>query len=278
MPEDRSRVSRRALFGLGISRAADELPAIPASARRRVRRAADRPPSWGDLRHATDPRAVDPLEGRLTGIAAAVVEAGAVSPGSDVLVIGPDHGRVAGLARERGAAVTCAHDPEVLPHPSDSFDSVLSAFGAVYAERRDRALAELFRVARPGAAVSLATWARSGFMGAWFGLAARHALPDSAPDPTAWGRAQTMREELEPHAGYDSAFDAQVVTLEFSSPGAAWLAFSHLPGPIGAAIERLDDDSRASIQAEFLRMLPVPDERGAVDVDARVQLIAARAL
>ena len=275
-------MSRRALFGLGFSRAIEELPVVPEGVKRAAR---DRgtgidAPSWGDLRDAAHPDAVDPLESRLAGIARAVVDAAAIEPDADVLVVGPPHGKVAELARERGASVTCARDPEALSHTADSFDAVLSAFHVVYAERRDRAVGELFRVARPDGMVSLAAWTRGGFMGAWLGLAARRALPASAPDPTEWGRAQTMREELEPHAGDDTAFRAEVVTLRFSSPGAAWLAFSHLPGPITPAIERLGEDAREAMRVEFTELLPAPapPDDASVDVDVRVQLIAARVL
>ena len=277
---DRGGVSRRGLFGLGLSRALDELPAVPEGVRRSARDREAGAPSWGDLRDATQGDAVDPLEGKLAGIATAVVDAAALQPGAEVLVVGPPHGRVAELARERGAAITCAPDPEALPYPDDSFDAVLSAFTVVYAERRDDALAEIFRVARPDGMVSLATWTRSGFMGAWLGLAARHALPAAAPDPTEWGRAQVMREELAPHAGDDAEFHAEVVTLRFASPGAAWLAFSHVPGPVAAAIERLDEDDRERMRLEFTDLLPAPADPAdpGVDVDVRVQLIAARAL
>jgi SAM-dependent methyltransferase len=185
---------------------------------------------------------------------------------------------VASLVRERGASLSVASDPEVISYPDQSFDAVLSAFGVIYAERRDDAVAEVFRVTRPDGMVSLAAWTRAGFMGAWLGLAGRHALPASAPDVTEWGRAQTMRAELEPFAGDDAAFNAEVVTLRFASPGAAWLAFSHLPGPVTAAIERLDEDAREAMRLEFNDLLPAPAGADpAVDVDVRVQLIAARA-
>ena len=279
---DRRGVSRRGLFGLGLSRALDELPAVPPSVKKRAKRsaAATGPTTWGDLRDAAHPDAVDPLEGQLAHIARTVVDAAAVGPGAEILVVGPPHGTVARLVRERGASLTCSMDPEALPHHDDSFDAVLSAFGVVYAERREQAIAELFRVARADGLVSLATWTRAGFMGTWLDLAARHALPDNAPDPTEWGRAQVMRDELRPHAGDDTAFDAEVVTLRFASPGAAWLAFSHLPGPVAAAIERLDDDDREAMRAEFTELLPAPSEPGdaGVDVDVRAQLIAARVL
>lgn len=279
---DRRGVSRRGLFGLGFARAIEELPDVVAPGLKRRARAgggeATAPGgSWGDLRDAAHPDAVDPLEGQLTDIARTVVDAAAIEPGSEVLVIGPPHGTVAGLVRERGASVSFAAGPDVLAHPDQAFDAVVSAFGVVYAERRDDAIAELFRVTRPDGMVSLAAWARSGFMGAWYALAGRHALPAGAPDPTAWGRAQTLRAELEPHAGDDTAFHAEVVTLRFTSPGAAWLAFSHMPGPVTAAIERLDEDRREAMRVEFTELLPAAagGDPG-VDLDVRVQLIAAR--
>src|SRR5215203_4720979 len=125
---DRKGVSRRGLFGLGLSRAAEELPDMVPGVKR-ARRAADafdratRPVTWGDLRDAAPANAIDPLEGQLGVVGRTVVDAAAIGPDAEVLVIGASHSTVANHARERGATVTCVSDPEAIPHPEQSFDA-----------------------------------------------------------------------------------------------------------------------------------------------------------
>lgn len=234
------RVSRRALFGRGLSRALDELPV-------RVPDPGPRPPSrpaWNDLL--------------------------ADAPGDHVRDV--DGRRLLEVGARAGAGLA--------DHADDSFDAVVSTFGVIYAEHRRRTIAELFRVVRPGGVVSLACWTRSGFMGAFLKLVAEQAWPEGAPDPTVWGRQERLRQDLEPYAGEAIEFEPRVVPLEFESPPAAWREFAALPGPIAAGIDRLDDDRHERLEAAFLDLLPARKGTEpfptSVTVDVRLQLVTAR--
>jgi SAM-dependent methyltransferase len=263
-------VSRRDLLGLGLSRALEELPMVPP------RHMGDAParPTWCDLCQAPSG---DPFGHRLDGAAGTLAARAGVSQGQRALDIGAAAGGVERALRARGADVEHAAAADALPFADDSFDAALSAFGVIYADDRARVLGELFRVVRPGGVVALTCWTRSGFMGTFLALVAKHAWPADAPDPTVWGRQERLRQDLEPFAGDAVYFDPGVVVLEFDSAATAWAEFADLPGPVAAGIDRLGLGERLALEAEFLDWLPEPRADGRVSVGVRLQLVVARA-
>jgi SAM-dependent methyltransferase len=70
-------------------------------------------------------------------------------------------------ARNIGVSFVDA-DAEALPFGDQSFDAVLSTFGAMFALDQERASAELVRVCRRGGRVGLANWTPNGFIGQLF--------------------------------------------------------------------------------------------------------------
>src|SRR5687768_11036437 len=57
---------------------------------------------------------------------------------------------------------------EALPFADQSFDAVMSSFGAMFAQDQERAASEMVRVCRRGRMVSLANWTPEGFVGQLF--------------------------------------------------------------------------------------------------------------
>jgi len=99
-------------------------------------------------------------------------------------------------ARRRDERVAwLAADAERLPFPDNSFDVVLSCFGAVFAPDPQRATAELFRAVKPGGVVALTSWADDGFMAEMTAaVRSASASPDSFPDQDLrWGSPSTAR-------------------------------------------------------------------------------------
>ncbi len=93
-------------------------------------------------------------------------------------------------------------DAEQLPFAADTFDRVISAFGVVFAPHPEVAVAELFRVCRPGGVVGLTVWPRDGYMGE-LTTTLREALADETlfPDPElGWGNEDFVRARLQAHA------------------------------------------------------------------------------
>ena len=261
--EARRGVSRRALFGLGLSRALDELPAVARPSRHRP------PPQ--------PPPVATAFDGQLAEVAAMLLDAAGVEPGMTVLDVCGGWVDLRAAGEARGASVVSSDDaPDALPLPTDAFDRVVSAFGVAFAAPPDAALPELFRVARQGGTVAIATWTGGGFMGAAIEAAAAAAFAPGTPDGTVWGRQEAMTELLEPYAGRAVDFERRFVGLDFPTPGAAWSAFASLPAPIAPAIEALDDQARESLELAVTALLPHQRMPGPVSLTAHLQLISAR--
>jgi SAM-dependent methyltransferase len=132
----------------------------------------------------------------------ATLDAAAVADRDRVLDICTGHGILAAAAAKRGAAargldfsaevlaVARRNAPEIrfdqgdaqcLPYADDSFDKVVCGYGIIHVPEPDRALAEMYRVVRPGGRVALSVWARAapgnGF-GVLFGAIKTHGRLD----------------------------------------------------------------------------------------------------
>lgn len=88
-----------------------------------------------------------------------------------------------------------AGDAEALPFADQSFDAVLSSFGAMFAQDQERSASEMIRVCRRGRPVGLANWTPEGFVGQMFQVLAQFASAGSAPHFTCnWGKAERLHE------------------------------------------------------------------------------------
>ena len=85
-------------------------------------------------------------------------------------------------------------DAEDLPFADQSFDAVVSTFGAMFAADQDRAASEMIRVCRRGGAVGLTNWTPDGFIGQLFRLIDRHATTTAGGAPFLWGTEDRLAE------------------------------------------------------------------------------------
>jgi hypothetical protein len=85
-------------------------------------------------------------------------------------------------------------DVEALPFPDQSFDAVLSSFGAMFAVDQERAASEMIRVCRRGRPVALANWTPEGFVGHLFRLVGKHAPQGAAVASCSWGTGARLAE------------------------------------------------------------------------------------
>jgi SAM-dependent methyltransferase len=86
-------------------------------------------------------------------------------------------------------------DPEGLPFADQSFDAVLSSFGAMFAIDAERAASEMIRVCRRGRRVGLASWTPDGFIGQLFRTVGEHGPKGATAFAScAWGTAERLAE------------------------------------------------------------------------------------
>jgi SAM-dependent methyltransferase len=209
--------------------------------------------------------------------AADFVERLGIQPGSRVLDIACGTGNTAIPAARAGAIVTGVDiapnllaqarqraaaesldirfeegDAEELPFPGESFDSVISMFGAMFAPRPDRVAAEMLRVCKPGGLVAMANWTPEGFVGKSFQITSKLSPPPpSLAAPVLWGDEATVRQR----------FSAGVSTLQMTrrrfffhypfSPAGTVDFFRQYFGPTRVAFSRLDAAGQADLGAQM---------------------------
>src|SRR3954453_15175156 len=162
---------------------------------------------------------------RFVPAADALVAACDIGPGDRVLDVAAGDGNVAVAAARTGARVTASDfapsllaagrarteaqgldirwDEDhagALPYADGAFDAVTSAFGLMFAPRPEVAIAEAFRVVRPGGVVGLTAWTPDGFPGQITALMGEYLpVPMGNDRPIDWGIETTVRRRLEAH-------------------------------------------------------------------------------
>ena len=135
-----------------------------------------------------------------------------IQPGMKVLDVACGSGNLAIIAAQKGAVVTGIDiadnlidaakkraeaagldikfefgDAEAMPYEDNSFDLVMTMFGAMFAPRPDVTAAELARICKPGGTIAMANWTPTGFAGQMFKLGGKYVPPPPMPPPVLWG-------------------------------------------------------------------------------------------
>jgi ubiquinone/menaquinone biosynthesis C-methylase UbiE len=144
-----------------------------------------------------------------------------IQPGMKVLDVACGSGNLAIVAAQKGADVTGIDiadnliesakerakaeglnitfevgDAEALPYPDNSFDVVMTMFGAMFAPRPDVTASELIRVCKPGGRIAMANWTPEGHAGQMFKLSGKYLPPPNMPPPVQWGVPDIVAERL----------------------------------------------------------------------------------
>lgn len=143
-------------------------------------------------------------------------------------------------------------DAEELPYADQSFDVVLTMFGAMFAPRPERVAAELIRVCKPGGLVAMANWTPQGFVGKTFQATAKLVPPPpGVAPPVMWGDEATVRQRL--GQGIDKLSCARQ-KMHFAYPFAPKEVvgfFRKYFGPTQTAFSRLDAIGQATLAAQL---------------------------
>jgi SAM-dependent methyltransferase len=142
-------------------------------------------------------------------------------------------------------------DCEALPFPDDSFDVVLSVFGAMFAPNHQRTADELMRVCRPGGKIANVSWTPEGFWGQAFALRSKFLPPPPGlTPPTAWGREDHLRNLFGDRVSVDRA-ERRLTDFRHRS-ASDWLDFFRTYfGPMVIAFEQLSGAQRDEFAAEL---------------------------
>lgn len=145
-------------------------------------------------------------------------------------------------------------DAEQLPYWDESFDLVVTMFGAMFTPRPERSAAELLRVCRPGGRVAMANWTPAGFIGQMFKTTAQHVPPPHAPSPLLWGDEATARERLG-----DGVTDVQFArrSISYVAPMTPEQTVDHFRtwyGPTLRAFDSLDREGQIVLRRDLTRL------------------------
>jgi SAM-dependent methyltransferase len=212
----------------------------------------------------------------VTPVGMAVLERAAIAPGRTLLDVGTGSGgNVAIPAAQRGASVTgldptpelLVHarrraaetgvevewvegDAQDLPFADESFDLVVSTFGAMFAPDHARAAAELVRVCASPGRVLMTTWTNDGFAGELFDLTGSMlpAPPPGAQRPSLWGSEEHVIEMFS-RAGTPPSIERATVEFGFPSVEDTVKHYAEGFGPFVMARQVLEPEGRWS---EFL--------------------------
>lgn len=159
------------------------------------------------------------------------------------------------IERAKAEAITAKFevgDAEALPYPDESFDVVMTMFGAMFAPRPDVTASELIRVCKEGGTVAMANWTPEAFTGQMFKLGAKHVPPPPGmPSPVLWGTEDAVRERLK-----DGISDLQMTRRKIMfhypmDPAGVVDLFRQYFGPTVVAFSKLDPDGQAALRSDL---------------------------
>jgi SAM-dependent methyltransferase len=207
----------------------------------------------------------------ITPVGAVVLDRIDVRPGLDLLDVGTGTGgNVAIPAAQRGANVVgldvapelfeharrraaeaeveiewVEGDAQELPFADESFDRVVSTFGAMFAPDHTRAAGELVRVCRAGGRVAMTTWVNDGFTGELFKLSGAFLPPPPAgvEPPPLWG-IESHINDVFAAAGATPEIVHATVEVHFASEQDAVDEYMNNFGPFVAARGVLEPQGR----------------------------------
>jgi len=146
-------------------------------------------------------------------------------------------------------------DVEALSFADESFDIVLSTFGAMFAPDQKQVAKELMRVVRSGGRIGMTNWTPEGFLGTLLRLIASYVTPPAGTQsPLLWGSEPRIVELFGAQAN-----DIRCVRRNFNfryRSAEHWLEmFTSYYGPLHKACAALDADRRGQLIDEIAALL-----------------------
>jgi SAM-dependent methyltransferase len=165
----------------------------------------------------------------------------------------PDHTK---RTRQRNEAMTLGvrfveAEAEALPFADQSFDAVVSTFGAMFAPDQERAASEMIRVCRRGRRVGLANWTPEGFLGQLFCLI--DSPRGTVPAAFDWGTEERLRDLFGVYGRIDVA--RKRVAFRYRSPTDWVEKFRAGYAPVRKTFTKLDVAQQRDLRKELLDLV-----------------------
>jgi ubiquinone/menaquinone biosynthesis C-methylase UbiE len=163
-----------------------------------------------------------------------------------------------GRERARAEGLTVAFqvaDVEDLPFEDDSFDAVLSTFGAMFTPDHQRPADEMLRVLRDGGRIGLANWTPDGFIGRLFKVIGAYVAPPAGlQSPALWGTEPHIVELFGPQAAQIRC-ERRHFNFRYRS-AAHWVqVFRDFYGPTHKAFAALDEAGKQAMERDIIALL-----------------------
>ncbi|MEZ4706150.1 MAG: class I SAM-dependent methyltransferase [Caldilineaceae bacterium] len=171
-------------------------------------------------------------------------------------------------------------DAEQMPYDNDSFDTVVTMFGAMFVPRPDAVAAEMVRVCRRGGRIAMANWTPDGFIGHMFKIVGKHVPPAAGvPSPLLWGKPEIVAQRLGDEIA-ELRCTQQTITFNFPfSPAATVEYFRTYYGPTLRAFGALRADAQEALRSELVQLWAQHNKsgNGVTQVDSTyLEVIAVR--
>jgi SAM-dependent methyltransferase len=159
-------------------------------------------------------------------------------------------------ARAEGLAVRFqVADVEALPFPDESFDAVLSTFGAMFAPDHARTAAEMLRVTRDGGRIGLASWTPEGFIGRLFKVIGAHVAPPAGVQPPPlWGSAAHIDTLFRSDARHVRC-ERRHFAVRYRSAAHFLSVFRDYYGPTHKAFAALDATGKVALERDIVALV-----------------------
>ena len=146
-------------------------------------------------------------------------------------------------------------DAEALPYEDNTFDVVMTMFGAMFAPRPDVTASELIRVAKPGGLIAMANWTPEAFTGQMFKAGAKHVPPPPGmPSPVLWGSEDTVRERLSEGISDLQLTRRKIIFTYPFGPAEVVEHFRKYFGPTQKQFEQLDEAGQAAMRSDLVAL------------------------
>jgi ubiquinone/menaquinone biosynthesis C-methylase UbiE len=146
-------------------------------------------------------------------------------------------------------------DAEDLPFKDESFNAVLSTFGAMFSPDQGRTAQEMLRVCKSGGRLGLANWTPDGFIGQMFKTIGKHLPPPAGvKSPALWGTREWIERTF---GGEVSSLTTELRQFAFRYRSAQHFLeiFRTYYGPVLKAFETLDTRARKSLADDIVDLI-----------------------